>query len=181
VRRPVPARRGATGAGPDELHARRRGRGAWMLAMLALAGAGVALAEGGAPRALIRADALVLAALVAYVAVRRLAPPKRRRSRRGPARPELPHRVERLERRVAVAVGSALDAHTGVRPVLREIAGERLARRGIALDADPDAPGLLGDELWELVRPDRPVPDRVDPHGLPLRELRRHLDTLEAL
>jgi hypothetical protein len=82
---------------------------------------------------------------------------------------------------VAVAVGSAVDLHTGVRPVLREIAGERLARRGIALDADPDAPKLLGDALWEIVRPDRPVPDRIDRHGLPLRELRRHLDTLEAL
>jgi hypothetical protein len=25
------------------------------------------------------------------------------------------------------------------------------------------------------------VPDRLDPHGLPLRDLARHLDTLEAL
>jgi hypothetical protein len=179
VRRPVPSRRDQS-AGGELAASERRRYGPVFLAMLALAGAGVALAEGGAPHALIRADALVLAALVAYVAVRRLAPPKRRRARRA-ARPELPHRLERLERRVAVAVGSALDMHTGVRPVLREVAGERLARRGIALDADPDAPRLLGDELWEIVRPDRPVPDRIDPHGLPLRELRRHLDTLEAL
>jgi hypothetical protein len=176
VKRPVRTRPAA-----GEMPAERRRYGALFLAGCALAGAGVALAEGGAPHALIRADALALAALVGYVAVRRLAPPKRRRARRGAARPELPHRLERLERLVAVAVGSAVDLHTGVRPALREIAGQRLARRGIALDADPDAPRLLGDDLWEIVRPDRPVPDRIDRRGLPLRELRRHLDTLESL
>jgi hypothetical protein len=181
MRRALAASRASGDLAPDGLAARRRLRGPWIIAVLALAGGGVALAEGGAPHELIRADALAVAALVAYAAVRRLAPPARRRARRGPPASALPPRLERLERRVALGVGSAVDLHTGVRPVLREIAGERLARRGIALDADPDAPVLLGDELWEIVRPDRPVPDRVDPHGLPLRALRRHLDTLERL
>jgi hypothetical protein len=153
----------------------------WIFAALALAGAGVALAEEGAADAVVRADALAVAAIVAYVAVRRLAPPASARRRRGNAAAPLPARLERLERRVAVGVGSAVDCHTGVRPVLREIAAERLGRRGISLDADPDAPRLLGEDLWELVRPDRPVPDLLDRHGLPLRELRRHLDTLESL
>jgi hypothetical protein len=153
----------------------------WLVAALALAGGAVALLEGSARRELIRVDAVAVGALVAYACVRRLAPPSAARRRRAASRPVLPPRIERLERRVAVAVGSAVDLHTGVRPVLREIALERLGRRGIDLDADPDAPRLLGDALWEIVRPDCAVPDRLDPHGLPLRDLARHLDTLEAL
>ena len=153
----------------------------WLVAALAIAGGAVALLEGSARRELIRVDAVAVGALVAWACVRRLAPPSPARRRRGPSTPALPPRIERLERRVAVAVGSALDMHTGVRPVLREIAHDRLDRRGIDLDADPDAPRLLGDALWEIVRPDCEVPDRLDPHGLPLRDLARHLDTLEGL
>jgi len=153
----------------------------WLVGAVALAGGGVALLEGSAQRALIRADAVGAGAIVAFACVRRLAPPGGRRRRRRPGAPALPPRIERLERRVVIAVGSAVDLHTGVRPVLRDVAAERLARRGVELDVDPDAPLLLGPELWAIVRPDRPVPDRLDSNGLPLRELERHLDTLEAL
>ena len=153
----------------------------WIFATLALAGAGVALAEGGASDALIRADVVALAAMVAFAAVRRLGPAGPPRRRRPAPEPELPPRLEQLERKVVVAVGSAIDLHAGLRPILREIAVERLARRAIDLDRDPDAPVLLGEPLWDIVRPRRPEPERLDPRGLPYRELARHLDTLEAL
>ena len=57
-----------------------------------------------------------------------------------------------------------------------------LSRRGIELERQPDAARtLLGEELWELVRPDREPPrDRAAP-GLELSSLRTMVDSLEAL
>jgi hypothetical protein len=77
-----------------------------------------------------------------------------------------PTDLELLEGRLLVSGRSAVDLHSRLRPMLREIAAARLQRRhGIALDRDVDASrALLGDELWEVVRPDRPVPaDRGAP------------------
>jgi hypothetical protein len=93
-----------------------------------------------------------------------------------------PAQLVRLERIVAWSAASGRDAHTGLRPVLVEIAETRLARRGLRLDRDAaEAERLLGPAAWELVRPDRPPPGYPDSPGMPARELEAILDALEAL
>ena len=103
----------------------------------------------------------------------------RPRPRRQPRLAEL----ERLERDVALGHTTAFDLHFRLRPTVRRIAAELLrARRGIELDASPDAARrALGDDTWELVRADREPPaERLAP-GLELASLRRVVDSLEAL
>ena len=67
-------------------------------------------------------------------------------------------------------------------PVLVEIVEARLARRGLRLERDvEESRRLLGPDLWELVRPDRPTPRGRDAPGIPPRRLEEMLDVLEAL
>jgi hypothetical protein len=103
-----------------------------------------------------------------------------RRRERSPARPG---ELAKLEREVLLAAGTSFDLHFRLRPVLREIAAHRLStRRGLALDGgSPEVPALLGDELWEVVRPGRESPDDRFAPGLPLAALRRALDRLESV
>ena len=101
---------------------------------------------------------------------------------RGPA-PRRPEELAGLEREVLLATKTAFYLHYRIRPALREIAEHRLSsRRGIDLDAEPDAArALLGTEAWELVRPDREPPaDRLGP-GASLAELSAAVDALERV
>jgi hypothetical protein len=109
--------------------------------------------------------------------------PYERALRRRPRRALRPPELGKIEREVALAAGSAFDLHFRLRPILREVARHRLSRRrGLDLDAGAaETRALLGDELWELTRPDRPPPDdRLGP-GLPLSRLRAALDALERI
>lgn len=129
--------------------------------------------------------AIALGAAVMAVALRvagrdpvittRPAPPPPRRTATAPAQ------LVEVERLLG-GVSRAADVHHRLRPVLREIAAARLRRRGVRLDHDCDrARGLLGDELWEIVRPGRPLPgDRFGP-GLSGAELRRLVERLETV
>jgi hypothetical protein len=99
--------------------------------------------------------------------------------------PKRSHRIDeldRIDRLVVLGGANAFDLHYRLRPLLRELAAERLAaRHGVDLDGDPDrARPLLGDELWELVRPGREVGRRSGP-GLPLHSLSRLVQVLETV
>ncbi len=97
-----------------------------------------------------------------------------------PAR-SIPAQLAGLEQLVS-SVSLADDVHHRLRPVLREIAAVRLRGRGLRLDLDLDrARRLLGDELWEIVRPGRPMPADGFGPGVSGTELRRLIDRLEAL
>lgn len=129
--------------------------------------------------------ALVLIAAVAVAACVASVPgvPFVRR-RRSPARqPARPRQLATLERLVATTETSALQVHAYLRPVLAEIASQRLAAHGQTLARVPDAVGreLLVERLWEVVRPNRPFP--ADRHGPGVRpeDLRAMLDALERL
>jgi hypothetical protein len=99
-----------------------------------------------------------------------------------PEREERPAELERIERAVALGSSHAGDRHARLRPVLREVAAALLARRGVALDVAPErARELLGDEAYELVRPDAPRPERPFDPGVPAAELRRAVESLERL
>ncbi|MBA2568974.1 MAG: hypothetical protein H0V11_06475 [Actinobacteria bacterium] len=110
-----------------------------------------------------------LAVLCAVTWLRRALPPagdsalQRALERPRPARGQLPE-LARLERELYIGAAQSFDLHYRVRPLLREIALARLAEGGLRLDSGGDAVReSLGDELWELVRPDREPP--LDRHG----------------
>lgn len=123
---------------------------------------------------------LALGAVAMLVAIP--AAPQRRRSKPRPAPPLRPEDLERVERLVVTGRSTAAEVHLRLRPVLREIAAARLRRRGVQLNLSrSDARELLGEELWELVRPDRPRPEDLRGPGISLELLAAMTDRLEAL
>ena len=128
----------------------------------------------------------VVAVLVAAGAVRalvqRLPPLRRTAAAQGSAVGEGTGDRERLDRVVSAATSHAGDLHVRLRPILREIAADGLRRRGVELDAQPQAAqALLAPDTWEVVRPDRPRPDDAFARGLAPARLNAVLDDLEAL
>jgi hypothetical protein len=123
---------------------------------------------------------LVLATRTAYPPDRSMLAAALAREPPGPSRPA---ELERLEREVTLATTTAFDLHYRLRPTLREIALQRLAdRHNVALDAGgPEVEAALGEELWELVRPDREPPVVRYAPGLPPPAVQRIVERLEAL
>ena len=97
--------------------------------------------------------------------------------------PVRPPDLERTERMLSMAATTAFDLHFRLRPVLREVAEQRLAdRRGLRLDSgDPQVEEACGEELWEVVRPDREAPDHRNRLGLDSTALERVVARLEAI
>jgi hypothetical protein len=134
-------------------------------------------------------DVFILAvgglAVLEVVVVTRQAYPREERSalasalEREPPDLTRPPEVERLERELTLATGSAFDLHARLRPTLRDIAATRLATRGKRLDEDGEK--LLDAELWDLVRPDRPPPTERHAPGITPEALRGVVERLEAL
>jgi hypothetical protein len=102
---------------------------------------------------------------------------------REPRRAARPPARERTARLLTIATTTAFDLHFRLRPVLREVAEQRLAdRQGLRLDSgDPRVREALGEELWEVVRPDRETPDVRFARGLEPAAIRRVIERLEAL
>jgi hypothetical protein len=129
-----------------------------------------------------------MALLAAILATRRTFPLEEQsaltaaleREERPPVRPP---DLERTERMLSMAVTTAFDLHFRLRPALREVAEQRLAdRRGLRLDSgDPRVQEACGEELWEVVRPDREAPDRRYQPGLDRTALERIVDRLESI
>jgi hypothetical protein len=110
--------------------------------------------------------------------------PRRRRARLRPARrrgttPDLAS----LDRLLSLSVANAEDVHGRLRPLVTEIARQRLAdHTGVRLDADPEAAAAaLGPDTWELVRPDRPRPLDRRARGLAPERLRAIVESLERI
>jgi hypothetical protein len=162
------------------------------VAVLVVAAASLAAVRALAPDRPVLGRAFLL--LVAVAVIARLARSARtgepgadrsaydRAARTGGGDPPVPDDLRRLEQTLWFASAREGDLHHRLRPVLREIAELRLAARGIALDGDETgARVVLGEELWEVVRPDRPAPtDRTAP-GLPPDALHALVDRLEAI
>jgi hypothetical protein len=100
-----------------------------------------------------------------------------------PAKPrsERPPELEQLERQLALAVTTAFDVHYRLRHVVREVAAQRLwVRHAVDLEAAAErAESLMGAEVWELVRPDRPPPTDPFAPGLGLRGIETVIAELE--
>jgi hypothetical protein len=97
---------------------------------------------------------------------------------RKPAEVSRPAELERLERELTMAAATGFDLHVRLRPVVREIASSRLAARGLPPEGSEE---LLGEELWDLVRPDRLPPADRHVAGIAPAALRRVVEGLEAL
>jgi hypothetical protein len=101
---------------------------------------------------------------------------------REPAEALRPPDLERAERLVTMAATTAFDLHYRLRPILREVAEQRLAdRRGIRLDDGPEAGEALGRDLWEVLRPDREPPGKRFAPGFEPEKLRAAIVRLESL
>jgi hypothetical protein len=97
--------------------------------------------------------------------------------------PMRPAELVRTEREIVLGTSSAGHLHERLLPLLREAAAARLsAGHGIDLERRPDAARtLLGDEAWELLRPDRPQPGERTGPGISMQRLREVIGTLEKL
>jgi hypothetical protein len=130
---------------------------------------------------------LLVAAAAIFALVRALSATAPRAPAEPPARaPRATQRfaeLERTERAVLLSASTAFDVHYRLRPILREVAAQRLAtRRGLSLDDDPDAArAVVGDATWELVDPEREPPElRFDP-GITAPLLREVVESLERI
>lgn len=94
-----------------------------------------------------------------------------------------PGALVRLEREVSMAGSTAFDVHYRLRPALIELAvGLLSSRRGIDLAQEPErAHAVLGDDVWELVRPDRPQPLERGGTGISNAHLERVVVALEQV
>lgn len=106
--------------------------------------------------------------------------PRWRREKATP--PVRPADLAEVERAVQFSIWSAFDVRLRLTPLLREVAGQRLAgRRGITLEMQPEAAeAALGPALWRLIQPDGALPIRDTP-GLSVRDMRAVVEALEAL
>jgi hypothetical protein len=97
--------------------------------------------------------------------------------------PERPAELERLEREVYLSLGNSFYLHHRLRPLLREIASNRLLlHSGVDLDRRPaEAEKLVGPEAWSWLRPDRKEPRNRWAPGPPIEELTAVVDALERI
>src|SRR5204863_7912748 len=94
-----------------------------------------------------------------------------------------PVELMRVERDLELGIAGAAHAHHRLLPLLRAAAIARLAtHHGIELDRRPDAArAVLGEEAWDLLRPDRPEPDDRFAPGVPRERVAALIELVESL
>jgi hypothetical protein len=134
----------------------------------------------GSPVAL--ASALALAAAFAAAAALQLRPARRQEPRPRPRDDEMPLRLRQIADDLRESEQSEFGVDQALRPLLVPIVAARLGRRGVDMALAPRrAQELLGDRLWEIVRPDTPpAPNRAG-RGLAGDDLQEALERLEQL
>jgi hypothetical protein len=94
-----------------------------------------------------------------------------------------PEELLRMDREIVLGNADADHAHRRLLPLLRSVAAARIAARyGFELERRPDeARALLGEDVWELLRPDRPEPPDRHAAGLPHKSIVTVIERVEAL
>ncbi len=96
-----------------------------------------------------------------------------------PEKPNRPPDLVRVEREITLGISTAGHLHLRLLPLLRDAAEARL---GYDLALRPAlAQQRLGDDVWKLLRPDRPEPDDRHAPGASVAQIRKVVDRLEAL
>jgi hypothetical protein len=135
---------------------------------------------------LVPAVGAVVVALALPRAARRPDRPRQRRRLiriRARRRRETTPDLASLDRLLGLAVANADDVHVRLRPLVTDLARQRLAdHAGIRLDADPVAArAALGEDAWELVRPERPHPADRRGRGIAADRLHAVVESLERI
>jgi len=150
--------------------------------LIVAAGCVVATALGlvlGQGRTVALAAALAFAAALAAATALQLRPAQ---GQQPPPRAQDDEMPLRLRQIVTVLEQSEVGVDRSLRPLLVPIAAARLGRRGVDMALAPRrAQELLGDRLWEIVRPDRPPAASRARRGLAGDELREAIERLEQL
>ena len=134
-------------------------------------GSTVALAS-----ALALATALAAAAALQLRPARRQQPPPRARDH------NMPLRLRQIADDLRESEQSEFGVDRSLRPLLVPIVAARLGRRGVDMALAPRrAQELLGDVLWEIVRPDRTSAAHRVGRGLAGDDLRTAIERLEQL
>lgn len=121
------------------------------------------------------ATALAAAAALQLRPARRQQPPPR-------AQDKMPMRLRQIADDLRESEESEVGVDRSLRPLLVPIAAARLGRRGVDMALAPRrAQELLGDVLWEIVRPDRPSASYRVGRGLAGDDLRTAIERLEQL
>jgi hypothetical protein len=128
------------------------------------------------------ASALALATTLAAAAALQLRP-ARTQQPPPPARDhEMPLRLRQIADDLRESGESEFAVDRSLRPLLVPIVAARLGRRGVDMALAPRrAQELLGDVLWEIVRPDRPSAAYRVGRGLAADDLRTAIERLEQL
>jgi hypothetical protein len=103
-----------------------------------------------------------------------------RERKRGTAQPE---ELLRMDRELVLGSADADHAQRRLLPLLRATAAARIAaRHGFELERRPEAArALLGDDVWELLRPDRPAPEDRHAAGVPRERIAAVIERVESL
>jgi hypothetical protein len=136
----------------------------------------------GHGRAVALASALALAAALAAMAALQLRPARRRQAPPRARENELPLRLRQIADQLRYSEQSEFGVDRSLRPLLVPIVAARLGRRGVDMTLAPRrAQELVGDVLWEIVRPDRPSAAHRVGGGLAGDDLRTAIERLEQL
>ena len=122
------------------------------------------------------ATALVAAAALQLRPARRQHPPPRAQDHK------MPLRLRQIADDLRESEQSEVGVDRSLRPLLVPIVAARLGRHGVDMTLAPRrAQELLGDTLWEIVRPDRPSAAYRVGRGLAGDDLRTAIERLEQL
>jgi hypothetical protein len=136
----------------------------------------------GQGRTVAFAAALALAAALAAATALELRPARRRQPPPRARDDEMPMRLRQIADDLRESEESEFGVERSLRPLLVPIAAARLGRRGVDLALAPRrAHELLGDVLWQIVRPDRPPAEYRVGRGLAADDLRTVVERLEQL
>ena len=140
---------------------------------------GLAIGQGGT---VALAAALVLAAVLAAATALELQPPPRQQPLPRARGDEMPLALRQIVDVLRDSERSEFSVDRSLRPLLVPIVAARLGRRGIDMALAPRrAEELLGDRLWEIVRPDRASAANRASRGLASDDLREAIERLEQM
>ena len=128
------------------------------------------------------AAALALATALAAATARELRPAQKQQRPPRARDDEMPLRLRQIVDVLRESEQSAFGVDRSLRPLLVPIVTARLGRRGVDMARAPRrAQELLGDVLWDIVRPDRPSAAYRVGGGLAGDDLRTAIERLERL
>ena len=148
-------------------------------ACVAATAVGLVIGQG---RTVALAAALVLAAALAAATALELRPEPRHPPAPRGRDDGMPSGLRRIVDVLQESEHSEFNVDRSLRPLLVPIATARLGRRGIDMALAPRrAQELLGDRLWEIVRPDRASAAHRAGRGLAGDDLQEAIERLEKL